>query len=129
MGINEENIIENFVCFISGGARAGPLLRLRQKSTGSATLYKCILSSEKGGSWLQICLEYVKTYLVKTFLSEQELAKKSGVVIKKSKTGSTGIHRYFTCFHQWGEVGGVKYVYDKATQQIFFFVFEVGTGK
>ena len=40
MGTNEENIIENLVCFIYGGA--GPLnrlrLRLRPKSTGSATL-------------------------------------------------------------------------------------------
>ena len=57
--------------------------------SGSATLYKCILFSEKGGSWLQICLEYVKTYLVKTFLSEQELAKKSGVVIKKNPKQET----------------------------------------
>ena len=41
MGTNEENIIENFVCFIDGGAGAGPLhrLRLRPKSTGSATLF------------------------------------------------------------------------------------------
>ena len=37
VGINEENIIENFVCFIYGGAGAGPLHqpRLRPKSTGT----------------------------------------------------------------------------------------------
>ena len=34
MGITEENIIENFVCIIEGGAGAGPLHRLRPKSTG-----------------------------------------------------------------------------------------------
>ena len=40
MGINEENIIENLVCFIYGeaGAWAGPLHRLRPKSTGSDRL-------------------------------------------------------------------------------------------
>ena len=37
MGTNEENIIENLVCFIYGGARAGPLHRLRPKSTGSGS--------------------------------------------------------------------------------------------
>ena len=41
---NEENIIQNLFCFIKAGA--GPLhrLRLRQKSTGSATL---LLKQEK----------------------------------------------------------------------------------
>ena len=40
VGANEENIIENLVCFIYGGAGAGPLLRLLPKitSSGSATL-------------------------------------------------------------------------------------------
>ena len=38
VGTNEENIIDNFVCFIYGGAGAGPLHRLRPKRTGSATL-------------------------------------------------------------------------------------------
>ena len=37
VGTNEENIIDNFVCFIYGGAGAGPLHRLRPKSTGAGS--------------------------------------------------------------------------------------------
>ena len=45
MGTNEENIIDNLVCFIYGGAGACPLHRLRLRNTGYR--YRYSFSSTK----------------------------------------------------------------------------------
>ena len=54
MGTNEENNIENLVCFIYGGAGAGPLHRLRPKSTGSDRLLlrNTVFDNNRNGTYL-----------------------------------------------------------------------------
>ena len=62
VGTNEENIIENFVGFISGGAGARPLNQLRPKSTGSATLIILHVPSSAGIKYLLTFLRYLGTF-------------------------------------------------------------------
>ena len=62
MGTNEENNIENFVCFIYGEAGAGPLHRLQLRNTKQSN--RLCNNAPKWLFFTNVLVSYVTTYVL-----------------------------------------------------------------